>query len=133
VRNVVVWSGVSCVQIVNTHPCPPLLHYRRLVIGLPLLNRLYGAFLYSGKSSLNLGRVQFTALAARPGVLNIGQGFPDYEPPITVTHALAQLTNDVTVENGTSRYHQYTRGFVRVVRADSDSSCCRVIRRWLNN
>lgn len=62
-----------------------------------------------------LCRVQFTALAARPGVCNLGQGFPDYEPPSSVTKELVPLATNVSVENGNARFHQYTRGFVSLM------------------
>ncbi|XP_059839829.1 kynurenine--oxoglutarate transaminase 3-like isoform X2 [Hypanus sabinus] len=50
--------------------------------------------------------VEFTKLAAEPGVVNLGQGFPDTLPPSHVREALADA---VAGEN--FMLNQYTRGF----------------------
>ncbi|XP_072430826.1 kynurenine--oxoglutarate transaminase 3-like isoform X1 [Chiloscyllium punctatum] len=50
--------------------------------------------------------VEFTKLAAAPGVVNLGQGFPDLPPPSHITEALA---NAAVGEN--FMLNQYTRGF----------------------
>ncbi|XP_069795223.1 kynurenine--oxoglutarate transaminase 3-like isoform X2 [Narcine bancroftii] len=50
--------------------------------------------------------VEFTKLAAEPGVVNLGQGFPDLPPP---SHLLEGLADAAVSEN--FMLHQYTRGF----------------------
>ncbi|XP_076436323.1 kynurenine aminotransferase-like isoform X2 [Babylonia areolata] len=50
--------------------------------------------------------VEFTKLAAEPGVLNLGQGFPDFEAP---QHVVSCLHN--TLSSGGKAIHQYTRSF----------------------
>ena len=52
--------------------------------------------------------VEFIQLALDYKPVNLGQGFPDFEPPECVTKALA---NAVTGENRVA-LNQYTRGFV---------------------
>lgn len=50
--------------------------------------------------------VEFTKLAAEPGVLNLGQGFPDFKAP---EHVVQSLQKAITSDN--QFIHQYTRPF----------------------
>lgn len=58
--------------------------------------------------------VEFTKLASEPGVLNLGQGFPDFEAP---EHVVSSLQSAIT--GGGKLVHQYTRpfGHPRLVKA----------------
>ncbi|KAL8609588.1 hypothetical protein ACOMHN_023724 [Nucella lapillus] len=58
--------------------------------------------------------VEFTKLASEPGVLNLGQGFPDFEAP---EHVVSSLKN--AIATGGKLVHQYTRpfGHLRLVKA----------------
>lgn len=52
-------------------------------------------------------RIEFTQLAVTTKSLNLGQGFPDYDPPSRFTDFLAQVATEKN-----SFFNQYTRGFV---------------------
>lgn len=52
-------------------------------------------------------RIEFGQIAATTKSLNLGQGFPDYDPPSQFSKHLS----DVTCEKN-SFFNQYTRGFV---------------------
>ncbi|XP_025417824.1 kynurenine--oxoglutarate transaminase 3-like isoform X1 [Sipha flava] len=61
--------------------------------------------------------IEFTQLAATTKCLNLGQGFPDYDPPSKFSNFLAEVATEKN-----SYFNQYTRGFghVRLVKALSN-------------
>lgn len=52
-------------------------------------------------------RIEYNKLAAITKPLNLGQGFPDYEPPSRFSNFLAEVASEKNVY-----FHQYTRGLV---------------------
>lgn len=52
-------------------------------------------------------RIEFSQLAVTTNSLNLGQGFPDYDPPSRFSNFLAEVTTEKN-----SYFNQYTRGFV---------------------
>lgn len=56
-----------------------------------------------------LNRVEFIQLALDHKPINLGQGFPDYAAPKTVTDALASVGN-----SNNTNLQQYTRGYVSI-------------------
>ncbi|XP_070177162.1 kynurenine--oxoglutarate transaminase 3-like isoform X2 [Littorina saxatilis] len=61
--------------------------------------------------------VEFTKLASEPGVLNLGQGFPDFQAPEHVVKSLQKA-----IGSGNKFVHQYTRpfGHPRLIKALSE-------------
>lgn len=54
-----------------------------------------------------LYRIEYNNLAMITKPLNLGQGFPDYEPPSRFSNFLAEVALEKNVS-----FHQYTRGLV---------------------
>lgn len=52
-------------------------------------------------------RIEFSQLAIATKSLNLGQGFPDYDPPSRFSNFLAEVASEKN-----SFFNQYTRGFV---------------------
>ncbi|VVC26951.1 Pyridoxal phosphate-dependent transferase, subdomain 2,Pyridoxal phosphate-dependent transferase [Cinara cedri] len=53
--------------------------------------------------------IEYNQLAAITKPLNLGQGFPDYEPPARITNFLAEVASEKNLY-----FHQYTRGLGHV-------------------
>jgi len=54
-----------------------------------------------------LYRIEYNNLAMITKPLNLGQGFPDYEPPSRFSNFLAEVASEKNLYS-----HQYTRGLV---------------------
>jgi kynurenine--oxoglutarate transaminase/cysteine-S-conjugate beta-lyase/glutamine--phenylpyruvate transaminase len=54
-----------------------------------------------------LYRIEISKLTAITKPLNLGQGFPDYEPPSRFPQFLAEVASENNLN-----FHQYTRGLV---------------------
>lgn len=52
-------------------------------------------------------RIEYNKLAAITKPVNLGQGFPDYEPPERITNFLTEVASEKNLS-----FYQYARGMV---------------------